>query len=75
MNMNNIIVLSVFQTTPKRRSNSDASSVGGSAKRMKTEKDSLVTSSPISHNSKARVSALLNRPVHIERPVSFSHIL
>ncbi|KAK3850272.1 hypothetical protein Pcinc_043009 [Petrolisthes cinctipes] len=62
-----------FKATPKRRSNSDTSSGGGSAKRIKHSdatrlKDASVESSPSSHNSKARVSALLNRPVHIERP-------
>ena len=64
----------LFQSTPKRRSNSDVNSGGSSAKRIKTEplrlKDPLLDASPSSHNAKARVSALLNRPVHIERPVS-----
>nr|XP_027232837.1 putative oxidoreductase GLYR1 homolog [Penaeus vannamei] len=60
------------KVTPKRRPNSDSSSVSGSGsvKRSKTEArlaDSQL-SSPGTHNSKARVSALLNRPVHIERP-------
>ncbi|KAG0725930.1 putative oxidoreductase GLYR1 [Chionoecetes opilio] len=62
----------VKTTTSKRRPNSDTSSGGGSAKRIKTEplrlKDSILDTSPSSHNAKARVSALLNRPVHIERP-------
>ncbi|MPC59565.1 putative oxidoreductase GLYR1 [Portunus trituberculatus] len=61
-----------IKATPKRRPNSDASSGGSSAKRIKTDpmrlKDTLLDTSPSSHNAKARVSALLNRPVHIERP-------
>ena len=56
---------------PKKRKTSDFGS--SSAKKMKTEsklKESLDTSSH-SQNYKGRGTALLDRPVHVKRPVSW----